>query len=245
MSTIEFARQVLEAVQTASQQFAAPELDEKGKRNAGVVMLHVITSRLAADGDLERQKGSRFAWRDGIVLIRNSRVASGFWSNIPESQLDDVGEIAESRPTVMLLCHFDLDESRLHIWAVPAEIVLPQLRSVPKNKNGLRTIFIYPAEQRFHQAANSTDLTPYYQQVDLANAEVDSIAAAIKQDQAAKELATVDQDDDDAIEDIDEPGYSQQTVAYISDLTQHTSDGVWHEKTKIATSGSCVIRHTN
>ena len=232
MSTIEFARQVLEAVQTASQQFAAPELDEKGKRNAGVVMLHVITSRLAADGDLERQKGSRFAWRDGIVLIRNSRVASGFWSNIPESQLDDVGEIAESRPTVMLLCHFDLDESRLHIWAVPAEIVLPQLRSVPKNKNGLRTIFIYPAEQRFHQAANSTDLTPYYQQVDLANAEVDSIAAAIKQDQAAKELATVDQDDDDAIEDIDEPGYSQQTVAYISDLTQHTSDGVWHEKNK-------------
>ncbi len=232
MSTIEFARQVLEAVQTASQQFAAPELDEKGKRNAGVVMLHVITSRLAADGDLERQKGSRFAWRDGIVLIRNSRVASGFWSNIPESQLDDVGEIAESRPTVMLLCHFDLDESRLHIWAVPAEILLPQLRSVPKNKNGLRTIFIYPAEQRFHQAANSTELTPYYQQVDLANAEVDSIAAAIKQDQAAKELATVDQDDDDAIEDIDEPGYSQQTVAYISDLTQHTSDGVWHEKNK-------------
>jgi hypothetical protein len=134
MLTIEFAKQVLEAVQTASQQFAAPELAEKGKRNAGLVMLHVITSRLAADGDLERQKGSRFAWRDGIVLIRNSRVASGFWSNMPESQLDDVGEIAEFRPTVMLLCHFDLDESRLHVWAVPAEIVLPQLRSVPKNK---------------------------------------------------------------------------------------------------------------
>lgn len=234
MSTLEFAAEVLKTVQKAPQKFAAPQLDEKGKRNAGVVMLHVVTSRLGADSALERQKGSRFAWRDGIVLIRNSRVASGFWSNIPESQLDDVGEIAESRPTVMLLCHFELEESRLHVWAVPAEVALPQLRSVPQNKNGFRTIFIYPAEQRFHQAADSTDLSSYYQQVDLANAEVDAIAAAIKQDQAAKELATVDQDDDDddLIEDIDEPGYSRQTVAYISDLAQHTSDGVWHEKNK-------------
>lgn len=194
-------------------------------------MLQVISSRLGADGYLERQKGSRFAWKDGIVLIRNSRVASGFWSNIPESQLDDLDEISQSRPTVMLLCHFDLDESRLHVWAVPTEIALPQLRSVPKNKNGLRTIFIYPAEQRFHQGPDSTDLTPYYQQVALTNPEVEAIAAAIKQDQAAKEIVNADQDDD-TIEDHDEPGYSRQTVAYLLDLPHHMIDGEWHEKNK-------------
>ena len=89
-----------------------------------------------------------------------------------------------------------------------------------------------PGRKKTFSQHNSATFGDMYQDRLLANAEVDSIAAAIKQDQAAKELAADGPDDDDAIEDIDEPGYSGQTVAYISDLTQHTSDAVWHEKNK-------------
>ena len=233
MSASAFAKQVLEAIQKIPNEFTAPQLDEKGKRNAGAVMLSVVSSRLAATGNLERQRASRFAWNDGIVLIRNSRVSNGFWSNIPASQLDAVAGIAKSRSTVLLLCHFQLDESKLHVWAVPAEIALAELRTVPLNRNGFRTIFIYPTEQQFHQAEHATDLTPYYCHVALADREGEALAAAIKQDQAAKEMIPVDPDDSDADDDeVIEPGYSRQTVAYLKELILHTSDRKWHDTNK-------------
>ncbi|MGZ0164652.1 MAG: hypothetical protein ACKVII_12065, partial [Planctomycetales bacterium] len=225
----EYAAQVLSVVQQTPDSFVSPALDEKGKRNAGTVMLRIITERLAAGGNtVERQKGSRFAWKEGVVLIRNSRVANGFWSNLPSSQLDTLAEVARSASTVMVLCHFELEQEVLHVWAIPANVALVALRSVAPNKNGFRTIFIYPSDQRFHQAADSEDLTPFYRQVPLSDSEAEALVAAIKQDEAAKELSASDNDDDEEVaENISSTGYSQDTVDYLVEGRDRGSSMLW------------------
>lgn len=66
----------------------------------------------------------------------------------------------------------------------------------------------------------------------MTDSERESLAAAIKQDAAAKELSAADEDDDDdddstSDDEVDDL-YTQETVDFLLDLANHTYDGEWH-----------------
>lgn len=233
MNSADLSAKALSPISIADFEFDAPVLSEKGKRNAGKVMKEIPLQRLQSGGKkLHRDRGSRYWWGEGIVMNRNSRVGGGFWTNMPPSQLDDLRQVTADHPAIFLFCYFEIPKHKLHVCAIPDEVTLRSLATVPENQSGVKTVYIDLRTQRFSQAAEALDLTSYYREIMLTDGERESLAAAIKQDAAAKELSAAEADDDDdddstsddQVEDI----YTQQTVDFLLDLANHTSDGEWH-----------------
>lgn len=103
MNSAELAANVLSQLESSETAFNPPELDEKGKRNAARMMQEIVCQRLRAGGaTLEKQRGSRYLWGDGIILIRNGRVGGGFLTNVPPSQLDDLRRVMADHPAIFL-----------------------------------------------------------------------------------------------------------------------------------------------
>lgn len=235
MNSAELAEQALNQIQTAEAEFNPPELHERFRRNAGRAMQEIVAQRLKEGGTpLEQQKGSRYRWGEGIILNRNSRVGVGFWSNMPRSQLDDLRQVMSERPAIFLFCFYQLDEARLHVWAIPDELAIRALSTVPDNKTGSRTVYIDPADQRLKYASDSPDLSPFYRLVELSDAECEALAAGIKQDAAAKELSAGESETDEAQDDLEQASerYSQETVDFLIELPDRTTDAEWHVRNK-------------
>jgi hypothetical protein len=92
----------------------------------------------------------------------------------------------------------------------------------------VKTIYIKLNEQRIKDADDSPDLRPYYKELDLSASETEAFAASIKQDTAAKELdAQGELEDDDTEAEISDY-YTQDSVDFLLELPQHTSDRDWH-----------------
>ncbi len=77
-------------------------------------------------------------------------------------------------------------------------------------------------------------LRPFYRSVELMAPEKEALAAGIKQDAAAKELAAGGNDDGDEDDDTTSASdhYNQETVDFLLELPDHTSDGQWHAANK-------------
>lgn len=151
----ELSTQLLSQIRLAPEAFVASELDEKKKRNAGKAMQSVVAQRLEAGGTkLHRQKGARYRWSDGIILQRNSRVHTGFWSNMLASQLDEMRTLSQDSPVVFLFVHFDLEKGELHVWAIPDEVAIPALDTVPENKSGFKGMVIETSVHEFKDASH-------------------------------------------------------------------------------------------
>ena len=83
MNSAELAANVLSQLESTDLAFNPPELDEKGKRNAARMMQEIVCQRLRAGGaTLEKQRGSRYLWGDGIILIRNGSVGVFPWTQV-------------------------------------------------------------------------------------------------------------------------------------------------------------------
>ncbi|QEG40777.1 hypothetical protein [Roseimaritima ulvae] len=221
MNSDELSVKALTQVSIAEFEFEAPPLCEKVKRNAGKVMKEIPVQRLQAGGQqLSQQRGSRYQWGEGIILNRNSRVSGGFWTNMPSSQLEDLRQVTADYPAIFLFCYYEIPQSKLHVWAVPDEVAIRSLATVPENQSGVKTVFIDLRTQRFSYADDAPDLTPYYREIDLSDAEIEALTASIKQDAAAKELAVDGTDDgeDDDDPSLDTDYYSQETVDFLLEL---------------------------
>jgi MoxR-like ATPase len=232
MNSDELSAKALTQISITDFEFKSPLLGEKVKRNAGKVMKEIPLQRLQAGGQkLSQQRGSRYQWGEGILLNRNSRVADGFWSNMPPSQLDELRQVTVDHPAIFLFCHFSIDEGQMHVWAIPDHVAFRCLATVPENKSGLKTIYIDIGTQRFSYASDAPDLTPYYREIDLSETEIEALAASVKQDAAAKEFAAGENsDDEDSLDDevLASDLFDQQTVDYLLELPDHTSDAQWH-----------------
>lgn len=235
MNSVELAAKVLSQLESVHPAFEPPELDEKAKRNAGRVMQEIVCQRLQSSGiELVRQKGTRYLWGDGVLLNRNARVSGGFWTNIPQTQLDELREISTSNPSVLLFCYFNVADKRLHAWALPANLAIPEIASIAVTKSGFRTIVISLDEQRLTDRDDSLDLEPFYRSIEMSSLEVESLAASVKQDAAAKELAEAEKgsEEDDDSETQPSDYYTQDSVDFLFELPQHTNDGDWHSANK-------------
>lgn len=161
-------------------------------------MQEIVCQRLRAGGaTLEKQRGSRYSWGDGIVLIRNGRIGGGFWTNIPPSQLDDLRRVMADHPAIFLFGYFDPTLDKLHVWAIPGDVAIRTLATIPENQSGVKTVYIKLDEQRIKDADDSPDLRPYYKELALSASETEAFAASIKQDTAAKELDVQGEVEDD------------------------------------------------
>ena len=224
MNSIELSAKVLTQLAIGNPGFAPPKLSEKQKRNAGNVMQEIPLQRLQAGGQkLVRQRGLRYQWGDGIILNRNSRVGDTFWTNMPPAQLEELKKLAASSPSIFLFCYFVISQSKLHVWAIPDDIAIQTIAKIPINKSNLRTIIIDPNVHRICQVNDSPHLLQFYRELTLNTAELDALAAGIKQDAAAKELAAAgsvntseDTDEDESVVEPDlEDFYTQQTVDFM------------------------------
>lgn len=227
----ELSKQILQQMAQVPDNFVAPTIDEKLRRNAGRVMQEIIRQRLQSGGtDLIQQKNSRYAWGDGIILNRNSRIGDLFWTNMPPTQITDLMQVASEKPAVFLFCFFDMEDKRIDCWALPDKLAFRSFATIQVSQSGPKNIVIDRATNRLRNAGDSPDLTPYFQSVSLTAEEVNAIAAAIKQDAASKEvIASDEEEEDDLAIDLE---YSQATVDYVLALCDHTTDGVWHKKNK-------------
>lgn len=235
MNSAELSASALSQLELADGAFRAPELNERQRRNAGRVMQEIVIQRLQTGGtEIVRQRGARYEWGEGIILNRNTRVGDGFWTTMPSAQLNDLRQITADHPAIFLFCFFEVAEENLHVWAIPDDVALRTLATVPENQSGVKTIYISLVNQRLKDASDSPDLRSYYRLIKLAALEKEALASSIKQDAAAKELA-VDETDDG--EDEDNPSlatdyYSQETVDFLLELPDHVSDGQWHAENK-------------
>ena len=80
-----------------------------------------------------------------------------------------------------------LNGGKMHVWAVPEEIVYEALprHSIGKLKEK-RTIRIIPGVNRFEGCTNSPDLTPYHREVECSEIERATLIEAAKLDEAAR-----------------------------------------------------------
>ncbi|TWU54897.1 5-methylcytosine-specific restriction enzyme B [Rubripirellula tenax] len=236
MNSDELSAKALTQISATGLEFDAPPLGEKLKRNAGKVMKEIPLQRLQAGGEpLNQQRGSRYQWGEGIILNRNSRVGGGFWTNMPPSQLEDLRQVTADHPAIFLFCYYEITDGKLHVWAIPDEVAFRSLATVQENQSGVKTVFIDLRTQRFSYASDAPDLTSYYREINLSDAEIEALAASVKQDAAAKELAVSQSDDEeDSLDDesLDSERYNQQTVDYLLELPEHTTDGEWHVANK-------------
>lgn len=231
---MEYAKQIVESLRrTETNGFIAPPIKELGKRNTAAVMVRVIESRLAASGDTpEKQKNSRYHWQNGAFVLRCSRVGNAMWTNLTQSQIDDLHALAGELPTVYCFCYFQLDEKKFHVWSVPEAEAYSSVVSIPVDKSGFRTILIYPNINRFHKSPTSADLTPYYAEFELTDKEVDALEAASKQDEANKTTDAVDEEESVEDPEVHAIGYTNETVDFLSALPSHTHDAEWHAAQK-------------
>ena len=227
----ELSKQILQQITQTPANFTGSPIEEKFRRNAGRMMQEVIRQRLQSGGtELVQQKNSRYAWGDGIILNRNSRVGDLFWTNLPPAQINDLMQVASAKPAVFLFCFFDMEAKKIDCWALPDKLAFRSFATITASQSGPKNIVIDRATNRLRNAGDSPDLTPHFQSALLTAEEVNAIAAAIKQDAASKEVITGDEEgEDDPALDLD---YSQATVDYVLALCDHTSDGVWHKKNK-------------
>ena len=236
MNSTEYANHILTQLLQANVAFRAPPLSEMQKRNAGAIMKEIVVQRLSSGGTLiESQKGSRYSWDSGIILSRNSRVGVGFWSNMPSSQIISLQQIMFEKSAVFLFCHFDVENGLFHAWAIPDSVAIKSIVTIPDGQSGLKTLYIEVGKHRFKHANYSPDLEPFYRQVELTTAELESLTAGVKQDSAAKELSNtpVEDDVDDAdFEVADDERYSEATVDFVSALPSHTTDKEWHKRNR-------------
>jgi len=183
MNSTELSAKVLTQLAIDNAGFVPPKLSEKQKRNAGNVMQEIPLQRLQAVGKkLVRQRGLRYQWGDGIILNRNSRVGDTFWTNMPPVQLDELKKLAASNPSIFLFCYFAISQSKLHVWAIPDDIAIQTIAKIPINKSDSRTIIIDPDVHRICQVNDSPHLLQFYRELTLTTAELDALAAGIKQD---------------------------------------------------------------
>jgi len=83
MNHAEFAEKIRTQLTQSPLTIPTIEIDDSRRRNAGRCMSQLICNRLSQQGDSpQHSHGTLFEWQGGIIALRNSRVADGFWSNL-------------------------------------------------------------------------------------------------------------------------------------------------------------------
>ena len=160
----ELSKQILQQITQTPANFTGSPIEEKFRRNAGRMMQEVIRQRLQSGGtELVQQKNSRYAWGDGIILNRNSRVGDLFWTNLPPAQINDLMQVASAKPAVFLFCFFDMEAKKIDCWALPDKLAFRSFATITASQSGPKNIVIDRATNRLRNAGDSPDLTPHFQ----------------------------------------------------------------------------------
>jgi hypothetical protein len=247
MNHAEFAKLVLSQLVKSPATLPPIEIDDSRRSNAGRCMVSLVCNRLSQSGDQPRNvHRTFFEWQGGVIALRNSRIADGFWTNIVPSVEEEVRSIADQQPAIYLLAFWAVEDGVLHAWAIPEDVARTAFASLKQDaETGRKTVFISLADHQLKDAPGVPSFAAYHIQTPISVAEQAKLAEAIKTDdnikqerqaeeadrQGVKESAEPSEDDDEGVVEV-VPGYSDQTVAFLLELPNHVEDGEWHEQNK-------------
>ncbi|PQO37836.1 hypothetical protein DTL21_07805 [Bremerella cremea] len=231
------AKQVLESLSIPVSTFPEIAIVEDQRSNAAKCMVQLFCNRISAGSYLPEQiKIGAYKWRDGTLILRNSRVGEHHWSSLGTTVVETLHADARSQPLVYVLTHWDVEQGTLHVWAIPEPVAYTFLSELPTGQDGTRkTIKLFPSNHAVKDAPSSGDLSRYYLKLTLSLKERSKLSEAVKIDKTVKKI-NQDQDDEEDSGNA-EPGdtellFSEETVAYLEDLADHTEDSTWHEQQK-------------
>jgi hypothetical protein len=253
MNHAEFAQQILTQFTKLPSLLPRIEVSDSRRRNAGRCMAALALNRLSQNGDAPKQNDEApkraqtfFEWRGGVIALRNSRIADGFWTNLVPSVEEEVHSLAGRQPVAFLLLHWAIDDAVIHAWAIPEDVARAAFASLKKDATtGRKTVFISVSDNQLKDAPDAPSFAPYYVRAEITDAEKAKLVEAVKTDDYIKQertsateeesessspAASIEADDDTEAEKS--PTYTQQTVEFLLELPDHVEDGEWHEKNK-------------
>jgi MoxR-like ATPase len=242
-----YVQQILALLRQAPATLPPVKIDEQKRRNAGRCMAALACHRLAQAGEPPQPvRHSIVSWKEGVIGLRNSRVADQFWTNLTPTVIQEFNSLAREQPVVYLFARWDVDEGTLHAWAVPEDVAFPAVAQLPTDPVYERkTVLISTDDHQLKNAPDAPSFAPYYIRAELTEGEVTKLVEAIKTDDNIKQVrhAPIDEqsgsdeagasiiDDDDEDEEAS-PRYSDQTVEFLLELPSHVDDAKWHERNK-------------
>jgi MoxR-like ATPase len=251
MSNPQYAGQILSLLQKSPNTLPPIDIDDSRRNNAGRCMTALACHRLAQGGESPQHiRHTTFEWSGGVIALRNSRVLEHHWSTAQESVVQQFHELARERPVVYLLMHWDVEESALDAWAVPEDVAFEAFAKLPMHMGGnSKTVEVGADDHQLKHAPSAPSFAPYYVRAALTDAEQAKLQEAIKTDDTIKQerMASTEEepnsntDESTGVEDAsvaegtdDEPTptFSDETVAFLLELTEHTEDGPWHERNR-------------
>jgi len=236
----QFANVVLDALSEPPSQLPEVEVDEHKTRNAATCMTAFLCARLAtSNSEPQSVERTTYRWNDGLVNMRHA-VKDHLWTNLRPTFVEHFREIKNGGAAVYVMTAWQPSGIPMHVWAIPEEVVYDALPNHPIGKViEKRTIRIMPGTHRFERCTDSPDLEPYHRQLEWSPAEVTKLMEAVKIDEAARNRNRDDPsadalqaDEDDSPSSDYAPGFTTATVEFIEDLSDHTTDGEWHEDNK-------------
>ena len=253
MNHVEYAQRILARLPQAPVTLPPIEVDETRRRNAGRCMTALVCNRLAASGtEPQNVRHTTFHWGGGMFALRKRQVVNHHWSTAQTAVVQQLHELAAGKPVVYLLTYWSVDEGLLHACAVPEDVAYNAFGRLPTITRGdAKTVEVSPVDHQLRNAPFAPSFEPYYVQTVLTQAEVSKLLEAIKTDDnikqerstAAKEVdpgeageargtETTDAADEGELDSEAKPGYNDQTLAFLLELPEHTSDRAWHERNK-------------
>ena len=235
----DYAAKMLDALSLTPSTIPDTNFNEDGFRNAAGCMTAFLCARLASAGTQpEPIERTTFLWSQGVVNVRTA-VRDHLWTNLRYTFVEHFQQLSDGKPSSYLMAAWQPSQANCHVWAIPASIVhdaLPHF-PVPKLKEK-RSIEILSEKNVFERYSDSPDLSPFYRCISWSDEEKGKLIEAVKIDALARKRPR--NDDDEALTDVEQdelgdkttPGFTTATVAYLSELPAHVTDGAWHEKTK-------------
>lgn len=183
MTSIDFGRIVLNALQHYPISFDGGMIDPETSRNASACMTRLLCNRLNAAGEIPKSRGrTTFEWKNGIINIRNAAHGK-YWTNIRLRFASDFHKEAEDHPSVYLLVWWNPLDPVMHVWAIPEHVVYGVLDHLPVGEDaGKRLVQLKPERNAFEKCDRCPDLTPYYSTLNLAVPELEALTTAYKAD---------------------------------------------------------------
>ena len=246
-----YAQQILSALLKSPNSLPKIKIDESRRNNAGRCMAAFACHRLSTGGESPQHvRHTTFEWNGGVVAIRNARVGDHHWSTAQPAVVQQLHELAQERPVVYLLLYWGVDKLALDAWAVPEPIAFQAFDKLPTNiRTDTKTVEVGANDHQLKNAPDAPSFEPYYIRANLTEAEQAKLLEAIKTDDnikaerqaSAEEEPSGDTDESTDVEGVGHaeesdtepvPIFTEETVAFLTELAEHTNDGPWHDRNR-------------
>jgi hypothetical protein len=175
-------------------------------RNAAKAMTAVIRNRLSQNSNQEPvlDANTTYEWNGGVFNSRNIADRDHVFTNLRRKVATALHWKSGQKPVAYLLACTSPNVRILSVWTIPEPVLFSCLPGLP-TKEGRQeyTIQIHPDRQRFHQYAESPELSRYFREFPLSRGELRLLRNAREVDDSVRRERTKAKGKTDAGVDTD------------------------------------------